>query len=250
MNTVTEVLQNCTVEGNVIKLPSQQLDRKLYLDTAKKLELIGGKWKGGKVFGFVFSSNPTELLEQIKGGESRNLQKEFQYFPTPRPLAERLVEMAELDRGDYTILEPSAGQGAMLNVIVEKAQKPVYCFELMDINRAILDRNEKALILGDDFLTEIDPSHTLYGKFDRIIANPPFARNQDINHIYKMYLTLKKGGIMVSMASKHWTFSQNKKETYFRNWLERVGAEVDSVEAGAFKESGTNIETVIIKIKK
>lgn len=65
-----------------------------------------------------------------------------------------------------------------------------------------------------------------------------------------MYLTLKKGGIMVSMASKHWTFSQNKKETYFRSWLERVGAEVDSVESGAFKESGTNIETVIIKIKK
>jgi len=250
MNTVTEVLQNCTIEGNIVKLPGVTLDRKLYLDTAKKLELIGGKWKGGKVFGFVFSSDPTELLEKIKSGTTVNLQKEFQYFPTPRPLAERMVEMAELDKNDYMILEPSAGQGSMLNVIAEKAKRPVYCFELMDVNRTVLNSNEKALLLGDDFLTEINPQHDLYGKFDRIIANPPFAKNQDISHIYKMYLTAKKGAVIVTMASKHWQISNNKKESYFRQWLEMKGAEVFNVSAGTFKESGTNIETVIIKIRK
>jgi hypothetical protein len=44
--TKEEVLQNCTVEGTVVKLPEGQLDRKLYQEVAKALELIGGKWKG------------------------------------------------------------------------------------------------------------------------------------------------------------------------------------------------------------
>lgn len=45
MTTKEQVLQNCTIEGNVVKLPSEQLDRKLYQEVAKALELIGGKWK-------------------------------------------------------------------------------------------------------------------------------------------------------------------------------------------------------------
>lgn len=37
MNTKQEVLQNCVVEGMNVKLPPQQLDRKLYMDVAKSL---------------------------------------------------------------------------------------------------------------------------------------------------------------------------------------------------------------------
>ena len=83
MTTKEQVLQNCTVEGTVVKLPNVQLDRKLYQEVAKALELIGGKWKGGKVFGFVFATDPTDLLHQIANGEKGNLKKEFQFFATP-----------------------------------------------------------------------------------------------------------------------------------------------------------------------
>lgn len=72
-----EILQQCTVDGLVVKLPEVKLERKLYQEVAKVLELIGGKWKGNKVMGFVFNEDPTELLEQIANGESRNLKKEF-----------------------------------------------------------------------------------------------------------------------------------------------------------------------------
>ena len=80
MTTKEQVLQNCTVEGTLVKLPNVQLDRKLYQEVAKSLELIGGKWKGGKVFGFVFATDPTDLLNQISNGEKRNLKKEFQFL--------------------------------------------------------------------------------------------------------------------------------------------------------------------------
>ena len=81
--TKEEVLQNCTVDGNVVKLPNVKLDRKLYLEVSKSLELIGGKWKGGKIFGFIFPSDPTELLQQIASGEKRNLKKNFSFSEHP-----------------------------------------------------------------------------------------------------------------------------------------------------------------------
>jgi phosphosulfolactate phosphohydrolase-like enzyme len=82
--TKQEVLQKCTVAGNVIKLPTEQLDRKIYGEVKLALEKIGGKWKGGKVFGFEFEQNPTELLSQLADGEKVNLKKEFQFYPTHR----------------------------------------------------------------------------------------------------------------------------------------------------------------------
>jgi hypothetical protein len=63
--------------------------------------LIGGKWKGGKVFGFVFATDPTELLDQIANGEKRNLKKEFQFFATPEKLADELVYLADLETTGY-----------------------------------------------------------------------------------------------------------------------------------------------------
>ena len=85
--------------------------------------------------------------------------------------------------------------------------------------------------------------------FDRIIANPPFNKNQDIDHVKAMYRRLRKGGVLVSITSKHWQVSNNKKETEFRSWLDEVGADVEEIENGAFKESGTMIGGLIIKIK-
>ena len=38
--TKEEILQQCTVEGNVVKLPNMILDRKAYLDVKKTLEMI------------------------------------------------------------------------------------------------------------------------------------------------------------------------------------------------------------------
>lgn len=245
MQTKEDVLLACKVEGTTIKLPPDQLDRKLYQDVAKSLELIGGKWKGGKIAGFVFNEDPTGLLSQIAGGEKRNLKKEFQFFGTPDALADRLVELADPKQGHY-ILEPSAGQGAIVKAIKRyTGSEQIFCFELMPLNQTFLRKLPCAVILGEDFLTSLHSK-----RFDRIIANPPFAKNQDIDHILKMYEVLKPGGRLVSMAGKHWQISSNKKEKAFRDWLCEVDAEIIEIEAGEFKESGTTVATVIIVINK
>lgn len=237
------ILQKCTIEGNVVKLPDVQLERKLYTEVAKSLELIGGKWNR-KANGFSFNEDPTDLLAQIAGGEKRNLKKEFQFFGTPDALADKLVELSEAQSW-HSILEPSAGQGAIVKAINRKLPNHVVdCYELMPVNRTFLEKIPTVNLIGEDFF-----KHNSF-KYNRIIANPPFQKNQDILHIQEMYKCLKPNGRLVSMSSTHWQSCNNKQELEFRKWLGSVDAEVHEVPQGAFKESGTSIATLIIVIDK
>lgn len=245
--TKTEILQKCTVDGNIIRLPEGQLDRKLYQEVAKALNLIGGAWKGGKTMGFVFPNDPTELLEQIANGEARNLKKEFQFFATPDDVSDWIVKQFAFVELHDKVLEPSAGQGSIIKAIQRFIPEinVDYC-ELMDVNRTFLSKIPNTTFLQDDFLT-------LTGKenyYDLIVANPPFSKNQDIDHIRKMYECLNEGGRIITVASTHWQFSNNKKETEFRNWLEEIAAEIHEIPKGTFKESGTMVSSVLIVIAK
>lgn len=240
----TTILKLCAVEGNLIKLPPVQLDRNDYLTVKKALELIGGKWKSGKTQGFVFEHDPTDLLSQIAGGEIRNLKKEFQFFETPDRVADRLVELANIGDND-TILEPSAGRGAIVKAIHRQhPHRIVSGYELMELNHSFLEKIENFELLGNNFLKECNC------QFDVIIANPPFAKNQDIDHIKHMFDKLYSGGRLVSIASIHWQIASGKKETAFRQWLDNHGAKIRSIERGTFKESGTMIEGCIVVITK
>ncbi|OIN55844.1 methyltransferase [Arsenicibacter rosenii] len=245
--TIDQVIAECTIEGNVVKLPVIQLERKVYMETAKRLEGIGGKWNR-KLGGFLFKGDPSALLGRVQSGEKVNLKKDFQYFPTPEGLAKRLVDMAFID-WHHRVLEPSAGQGAIVKAIVEQEpQISVDCFELMEENAVELAKVTGARIIGSNFLESI-PAITC-GIYDRIIANPPFSKNQDIDHIRHMYDYLAPKGRLVTIASVHWHFAKGRKELDFKNWLNRLDSEIIAVERSAFKTSGTEVETCIVIIDK
>lgn len=239
-----EVLKNCTIDGLIVRLPDCQLDRKLYVEVAKAIELIGGKWKGGKVGGFMFASDPTELFEEIKNGENRNLKKEFQFFETPSDLADELVSYANLSDSDV-ILEPSAGQGAIIKSINKMCNSIPDCYELMDLNVSMLNKSGLNFnFLGGDFFKHGEKKYT------KIIANPPFSKNQDIDHLLEMYNVLSDGGTLVCITSESWVFGSQKKQVDFRDWLISVNATVLDIDKGSFKSSGTLVGGKIIIIKK
>ena len=243
--TIEEVLQQSIIDGNVVKLPDVKLDRKEYLKVAEKLNLIGGKWKGGKICGFVFEFDPTELLDKIINKATDNIKKDYQFFATPDKIAEYLIDLANINK-NHTILEPSAGQGAIIKAIHRSNPDIIVdCYELMDINQVFLKKLKNINLLGDDFL-----HNNHIKKYDRIIANPPFSKNQDIDHVLEMYNILADRGRILTIVSKHWQLSQNKKETTFRDWLKKVNAHIIEIEKGEFKESGTMIETLILIIDK
>ncbi len=243
-----EVLKNCSIDGLVVKLPEGQLERIVYTEVKKFLEQVGGKWKGGKTQDFVFEEDPTELLQMQANGEGKNLKKEFQFFATPNIIAQMIVCMLGTVTPDMKILEPSAGDGALIKELCSTFDDLfVDCFELMELNRKKLSKIKNANLLGEDFLL----AEGLEGKYDIIIANPPFTNNQDITHIWKMYECLKPGGRLITIASPSWTFGSQKKQIQFREWFEGLeNTDRQDLDPGQFAESGTNVRTLLLTINK
>ena len=214
------------------------------MDVNKCLDSIGGKWNK-KAKGHVFDDNPANLLDNlILIGETTDLKKEYQFFPTPKIIAHAMVEMAEI-RSNDRLLEPSAGQGAIADEFPGGNR-----FTLVELNA----KNCAALVekgydpIHGDFLTFTPFS--LGAKYDKIIMNPPFSKQQDIDHILHAFDLLKAGGILVSVVSESPFFRSNNKSVAFRNFLEDLSAEIMAMPEGAFKESGTMVRARIIKIRK
>jgi len=246
---ILAILGECRIEGNTLFLPDRQLERPVYQAVNKVLENIGGKWSR-KAKGHVFADgDPTDLLNNVlMTGEITDLKKEFQFFPTPRVIAEQMCKMAELD-GTHRVLEPSCGKGDLADVIFEAGVREVLGLELNRDMEKHLKGKPYHTIAGVDFLKYAED---LDGEtpWMRIIMNPPFARQQDIDHIMAAYDILSPGGILVSVVSESPFFWQNKKAQRFREFLENLDAEIVSLDAGVFKESGTMVRTRLIKIER
>jgi len=244
---VATVLDQCRIEGNLLFLPDQ-LDRKLYMDVNKILDALGGKWNREER-AHVFTVDPEERLDEaLLTGQATHQRQEFQCFSTPAELAERLVEMAEIEK-DHLVLEPSAGSGRIVNFICAEVH---FCEIQDDLAEEVIQREGTGpgswglTRVGTDFL-RYEPGPI----YDRIVANPPFTKQQDITHVTHMLQLLTRGGILVSVMSNSITFRTNKKTQEFLKWIngKAESVEIIPLEAGVFSESGTQVNACILKIR-
>jgi type I restriction-modification system DNA methylase subunit len=88
------------------------------------------------------------------------------------------------------------------------------------------------------------------GKFDRVIANPPFRNGQDVEHVRHMFDLVKPGGTIVTVTSPASQYRADRKHDEFRTWLEGLDHEVAELPHGTFKTSGTNIRALLLTIRK
>ena len=239
--------QCSTASDSVIKLGSQQLSREDYLTVKKTLESRGGKWKGGSVQGFVFmNGNAPDVLASLQAGETGNMKKKFQLFETPDDLADRLVQNVGKIGAECYVLEPSAGNGQLIKAIHRLyPDVEVDAYEINPDCWCALEKLPNVVLHKEDFLKS---SHEVNYKY--IIANPPFAKNQDIKHFSKMWDVLATGGKMSVIMSQHWVFSRDATSARFGNFLNTIGAIIEDVSEGAFKSSGTDVGTVIVTVEK
>lgn len=246
-DNILDILGKCRTEGNTLYLPEGQLDRATYQAVNKVLESIGGKWNR-KAKGHIFADgDPAELLDNvILAGEITDLKKQYQFFPTPRPIAERMCELAELD-DTCTVLEPSCGKGDLADVIFDAGVKQVCGLELNPDMEQYLSKKPYTVLTGVDFLQYVKDTTK---EWSRIVMNPPFSRQQDIDHILTAYGILRLGGILVSVVSESPFFRSNKKSVDFRAFLDEHEAIIEPLAEGAFKESGTMVRTRLVKIVK
>lgn len=235
-NALLESIGKMIVNGNRLELPTDE-QFKNYPAVKRCLITAGSKYVK---CGFVFTEDAQTVKDRLMGGEAINDKKKFQFFPTPDKLVGCLLHSAEIKETDR-VLEPSAGQGAIANRIPN-----CVVVELMEQNIKALERQGYTPHAGD-FLSM--DAKTL-GTFDKIIANPPFTKNQDIDHIRHMYSLLNDGGRIVSMASIGWMTGSQKKQIEFREWLNDLGADIVNISSGEFKESGTMVSTCLITINK
>lgn len=231
---VLNVIANSTVDKNKLFLPNEQLERSLYLNVNKVLISLGGKWSRS-VKAHIFDKDVEEIIEQLLlTGKYTNEKKEYQFFETPLGLANKMVKMANISLGD-TVLEPSAGRGKIASLV-----KHCDCCELNAENRKYLEDNGFRLV-GDDFLK-------CEKQYDVIIANPPFSRQQDIDHITHMIHLARK--TVVSVASYSVLFRTNKKTVIFRELIDEFNGTIERLPENTFVESGTKVNTCIIFVNK
>lgn len=236
-----------------------QLDRKSYTSINEVLETIGLKWNR-KEKAHIADCTPEELEDAIadiiETGEVETLKetiKKFQFYETPREVAEYLVELADIWEFD-NVLEPSAWHGA----IVKEIRKKKYAFmEAVEIDPVKYNYLYQELFMYpdlmatksrfiDDRLTEWDFINYSRMTFDKIIANPPFSKSQDVKHILKMYDCLNEWWRLVSIASS---------SIKWRTWklydeLKALNPEFIELPEWSFNESWTMVNTVILVINK
>jgi PRTRC genetic system protein E len=245
MPTLEESLLKCKVDGCVVYLPPMsEGPLENYQEVRKALMNAGAKYKRNT---FVFPNEAQLYIDRLVSGESVNIKKEFQFFATPNDIAATMVSYLPPVAADAKVLEPSAGDGALIIAFLNAyPEKHVDCFEIMDINCRRLNALIGARLIGEDFMQNGLPDNS----YDIIIANPPFTKNQDINHIMEMYRLLKPGGTIITLASPSWTFGTQKKQVEFKKWLERHDVFPKTLPEKSFASSGTNITPVLLQIQK
>lgn len=240
-NEVLAVLSGAKVDGLFLTLQGQ-LDRKLYERANKVLEAAGGKWNR-KAKAHVFATDASERIDQILLTGAVEVPKdEFNYFPTPPEVVDRLMNLAGVEHG-MRVLEPSAGQGAIAHACAA-AGADVDCFELMAANHAILDGDDRLgkVVFGDFMLAEPDAI------YDRVVMNPPFMKQSDIKHVLHALKFLKPEGVLIAVMSAGANYRVNKLTKDFRDLVEQRGGVFYSLPEGSFKASGTGVNTVIAVI--
>ena len=128
--------------------------------------------------------------------------------------------------------------------VLKKHCVNVICVEIDDyLQKKLLD--DGFHVIPGDFL-QVPPAASL--RVDLIFMNPPFTNGQDIDHVLHAFRFLKPGCSLYAIMSPGWMYQTGKKNDRWRAVLGAFGKILEQLSEGAFKESGTNVRTVFIKL--
>lgn len=241
-DSVLEQLSWMTPQGSSLMLPVQQMSE--YAAVKRLLETAGAKYVSRKkCFTFTDGRDAFEVQALLLAGNRVNLKKDFQFFASTQPVIE-LMRSNLPDLEGKTVLEPSAGDGALADMARDMGAA-VTTVELWDVNAKAL-RAKGYEPLERDFLT-VTPQEL--GTFDVVVANPPFTGGQDIEHFMHMVQFVKPGGTLCCVMSTSWQQGRLRKQQDFRDYLATADVSIDALPAGTFKESGTGVGAVLVTLR-
>lgn len=179
------------------------------------------------------------------------------FFPTPRDAAWELLDLVDggsLPTGPgFQVLEPSAGTGALIDLLVERnpGLKLSYCEANHSLAEFLRLKYEDCghVQLAGDFLEVRGAPFEPHGFFDLIVMNPPFENGQDVEHVTHAYNLLKPGGRLASIVSPAVEFREDRKYSRFRD---RFAGDwtLERLPEGSFRSSGTGVNALMIRLEK
>lgn len=174
------------------------------------------------------------LAQRHENGTAPRAVSAFNLFQTPAPVARRLVEAAGVLPG-MRVLEPSAGLGRLLDAlprcdVVAIEVAPQCAAELFRQNR------DGVALVQRDFM-QCHPGE--FGRFDRVVMNPPFKMRSDIRHILHARQFLKPGGVLAALCLAG-PRQYATLQPLARTWEE--------LPEDTFAKEGTRVRTVLLTI--
>lgn len=163
--------------------------------------------------------------------QSTSVAKDLQYYPTPQSVINRMIDSVYGLKGKL-VLEPSCGCGRILDAIRD-AGATGYGIEY-DAGRAQIARDKGHNVFTGNFLEFVPQT-----KFDYVIMNPPFYGKHYAKHVNHALKFLKEGGVLISVLPATARYDHGI-----------LNGKWQDLPTGSFSESGTNIATTLLTIRK
>ena len=142
------------------------------------------------------------------------------------------------------VLEPSAGDGAILDVLRERhPEARVDAVEPSHTLCRIVEAKGHAAPSGSPF-EHFEPS----APYDAVVMNPPFGRGgiRAMDHVERAASMLAPGGRLVAVVPESCHFRLQGRYRAFRAFVEDRGGTWIDLPADAFRESGTGVKTRLV----
>jgi len=227
-------------------------------------------------YGEVIADGATQEEDPL---QSRKLTpaRHFGFFPTPPEAVDEFFRGRGCVSGipilrcngepRLRILEPSAGTGNLARRCVHSAavmaewsnrgrnyvdeyrfDNLVDCVEIQPELAAGLEvEGIYNRVICADFLS-LRPN--AFEPYDLVVMNPPFDRERDVDHVTHALEFLKPGGQLFAIMSAGTEFRETKKAVAFRALVERHSGSFRDLPPGSFRESGTNVNTIILTMRR
>lgn len=238
-----EILKQGNIEGNTYYLPKTQLERSKYDAVNKVLVALGAKWNK-KANGHVFDYDITESFNQVlETGIVTDWKKSTDFFYTPEAVVHEILGLLPYNMLEtIDILEPSAGQGHILDIVRSDFKyADLHCVEQNPMHCERLKEKGYNPICND--FMNIEPFEV-----DAVLMNPPFT--YEMEHIQHAFKFLNDNGILITICSGGILTKSTKKGKEFKQWFDSVGGYDYLLPANSFKECGTSVNTKMLVITK
>lgn len=168
-------------------------DKVALAEAEQVLKAIGGVKvfsDNGAVSWFEFDYHTKPILDEIVASGCIPDHKSHQYYPTPERLAYEVVELAEINDQD-TVLEPSAGQGHIADMLPKDRTT---CVELAPLHCKVLAAKGFRCHQAD-FLEWANTARS----YTKIVMNPPYSKGRALHHLEAAASCLAPGGRLVAI---------------------------------------------------